>query len=198
LNIRFLDNAPIIEVDSIIKDSNVEANYIIERYPWKSGFNTNNWSQYNLVDIINDDPNISLNNSLRLDKSYISKISPFTKVSNVKSNINTDFKLELRDRNNNILNDNDSVGTGTSINVLDSNDILLYTYVILIYGDIDGDGNIKATDYVRIKNHIMEVLSISLSIELISGDVNRDGRISSNDYVLIKNSIMNENLPIAQ
>ena len=33
-------------------------------------------------------------------------------------------------------------------------------YIVIIYGDVNGDGKILATDYVKIKNHIMEVSKI--------------------------------------
>ena len=33
-------------------------------------------------------------------------------------------------------------------------------YEIVIYGDVNGDGKIKASDYVNIKNHIMDIKKI--------------------------------------
>ena len=53
-------------------------------------------------------------------------------------------------------------------------------------GDVNGDGQITATDYVLIKNHIMS----STNIDAQKGDVNGDGQITATDYVLIKNHIM--------
>jgi uncharacterized protein YjdB len=141
--------------------------------------------------------NVSVDNSLKLENSYVSKVSPSTKVNDIKAKINTTLNIEVRNKNNVILSDDSAIGTGTNINILDVNNNVVLTYTIIIYGDVDGDGNIKSTDYVKIKNHIMEVSSIK-SIELISGDVNRDSKISSSDYVLIKNSIMNDNASIVQ
>lgn len=63
------------------------------------------------------------------------------------------------------------------------------TYTLIIYGDVNGDGKIAATDYVAIKNHIMDVKKLS-DFEKLCADVNRDGKVAATDYVAIKNHIM--------
>ena len=60
---------------------------------------------------------------------------------------------------------------------------------VLIYGDVNGDGNISAVDYVNIKNHIMGTNTLS-GINQKAADVNNDGNISAVDYVNVKNYIM--------
>lgn len=64
-----------------------------------------------------------------------------------------------------------------------------YTMQIIIYGDVNGDGEIYATDYVKIKNHIMGKATLS-GASAKAADVNRDGNIYATDYVKIKNHIM--------
>ncbi len=63
------------------------------------------------------------------------------------------------------------------------------TYILVIYGDVNGDGKIAATDYVLIKNHIMDVKKLT-DFEKICADVNRDSKVAATDYVAIKNHIM--------
>ncbi len=63
------------------------------------------------------------------------------------------------------------------------------TYTIVIYGDVNGDGKIAATDYVAIKNHIMDIKKLS-DFELLCADVNHDKKVAATDYVAIKNHIM--------
>lgn len=58
-------------------------------------------------------------------------------------------------------------------------------------GDVNNDGRISPTDYVLIKNHIMQIKELQTDLEKQAADVNQDGRISPTDYVLIKNHIMN-------
>ena len=82
------------------------------------------------------------------------------------------------------------IGTGTTIS-LKANDSKeeLQLFTIIIYGDVNGDGNIYATDYVKIKNKIMGASSLNGVYER-AADVNKDGTISPADYVKVKNHIM--------
>lgn len=57
-------------------------------------------------------------------------------------------------------------------------------------GDVNNDAKISPTDYVLIKNHIMQVKILQTDREKKAADVNKDGKISATDYVLIKNHIM--------
>ncbi len=57
-------------------------------------------------------------------------------------------------------------------------------------GDVNNDGRISPTDYVLIKNHIMQIEILQEESQKKSADVNKDGKISPTDYVLIKNHIM--------
>lgn len=63
------------------------------------------------------------------------------------------------------------------------------SYKIIIYGDVNGDGKIVATDYVLIKNHIMDIKKLT-EFELLCADINHDGKVLATDYVAIKNHIM--------
>ena len=62
-------------------------------------------------------------------------------------------------------------------------------YEVVIYGDVTGDGVIKATDYVKIKNYIMGNSSLS-GVYKEAADINKDGNVKATDYVKIKNHIM--------
>ncbi len=86
------------------------------------------------------------------------------------------------------------VASGDKINIKTDREEKQYT--LIIYGDVNGDGKIAASDYVMIKNHIMDTKKLT-SYELISADVNRDNKIAASDYVMIKNHIMDVK-PITQ
>lgn len=57
-------------------------------------------------------------------------------------------------------------------------------------GDVNNDGKISPTDYVLVKNHIMQIKLLQTDNEKKAADVNKDGKISPTDYVMIKNHIM--------
>ena len=64
-----------------------------------------------------------------------------------------------------------------------------YTYTVVIKGDVNGDGRIFATDYVKIKKHIMETPNLQ-GAYLLAADVNNDNKVYATDYVRIRNYIM--------
>ena len=85
--------------------------------------------------------------------------------------------------------DDDILKTGQTISISDENKT--FTYTIAIKGDVDGDGYIGATDYVKIKNYIMEKPGSELNIaQSIAADADSNSEIGATDYVKIKNSIM--------
>ena len=63
-------------------------------------------------------------------------------------------------------------------------------YTVVILGDVNGDGQSSAGDYVLIKNHIMDTKKLTDPSKIEAANVNRDDNISAGDYVLIKNYIM--------
>lgn len=104
-------------------------------------------------------------------------------IKNVDKNITvTSYNKEGKVKNSGIIASGDKITIKTSKEEK--------VYVIVIYGDVNGDGKISSVDYVLIKNHIMKTNLLSEE-QLVFADVNKDKKASSVDYVLIKNHIMN-------
>lgn len=89
------------------------------------------------------------------------------------------------EKNNN--NKTNNLATGDIVTITSGKETKKYN--VVIYGDVNGDGKILATDYVKIKNHIMGTSSLTGAYKL-SADVNHDGKIFATDYVFVKNYIM--------
>ena len=60
---------------------------------------------------------------------------------------------------------------------------------IIVKGDVNCDGRVRATDYMEIKNYIMEVSTFT-DLQLKAADANNDGNVRATDYMEIKNYIM--------
>lgn len=73
--------------------------------------------------------------------------------------------------------------TGTKINIEGKD------YKLIKLGDVNGDGQISPSDYVKVKNHIMKVTTL-VNENKNAADVNEDNEITPADYVKIKNHIM--------
>ena len=80
-----------------------------------------------------------------------------------------------------------AIASGDTINIKTDREEKKYT--IIIYVDVNGDGKITATDYMMIKNDIMDIKKLT-ELEKICADVSRDNNITASDYMMIKNDIM--------
>lgn len=123
----------------------------------------------------------------KISGNYIKGIKINTKFSDLKTQI-SGLNITVLDKNNVALSDDNKIGTGSTLTLSDGTNS--YSKIIIIDGDVDGDGNIFAADYVQIKNHIMEVSTLS-DIQKQAADMNANLQIDASDYVLIKNHIMN-------
>lgn len=120
---------------------------------------------------------------IKSDGTYLSGFELNTTVSKVIDKLKSaDNKAEISMSKNSGI-----VATGDTITIKSGSETK--TFTIIIYGDVNGDSNIKASDYVLIKNHIMGVKFLSGAYAK-AADVNKDGKVRASDYVLIKNSIM--------
>lgn len=144
---------------------------------------------------ISENDLLTFDDSVKVDENnnLLSKVNPETKVSAIKNKVvynNEKYDLVIKNASGKNIEKDELIGTGTTVNLClkDSNDII-ETYTIIIYGDVNGDGKIYATDYVKIKNHIMDTEKLN-GVYAIAADVNRDSKVYATDYVKVKNYIM--------
>ena len=108
-------------------------------------------------------------------------LAPGGKVSNIK---NTYKDAKIKDSSGKEITSTSAVlATGYTVTINGKE------YDIVVLGDTSSDGKISSIDYMKIKNHIMEVTNLN-GTKKDAADVNRDGKISSADYMKIKNHIM--------
>ena len=127
---------------------------------------------------------------IKSDGTYLSGIALNTDVSTILNKIKSIDSSAIVTMNKT----SGKVVTGDTITIKSGSETK--TFSIVIYGDVSGDGQIKASDYVLIKNSIMGTKTLS-GVYAKAADVNKDGKVKASDYVLIKNSIMN-NTKISQ
>ncbi len=132
----------------------------------------------------------TLNNAgIKNNDKYLSGITVSSDISQIKEkiqNIRSDAVVTLKNSSGNVKNSG-VVATGDRITITLNGETK--TFEIVIYGDVNGDGKIAATDYVKIKNKIMGTSSLS-GVYSEAADVDRNGKVAATDYVKIKNDIM--------
>ena len=58
-----------------------------------------------------------------------------------------------------------------------------------ILGDINGDDEVNATDYILAKRAVMETYTLS-ETQILAADINGDGEVNATDYILLKRAVM--------
>ena len=134
---------------------------------------------------------------LKLDESLIINaniISGFDyknmKASDIKKYIKTKYNIIIENNKKEQLQDNQLVGTGAKIKILDNNNQIVIEYQVLLYGDINGDGKINSVDLLVLQRHILEIEKLE-EIYQKAGNINKNGKQpTSVDLLLIQRHIL--------
>ncbi len=153
---------------------------ILEGLVWASGGSDNvKTSSDNSAGI-----NSALNNiNVSVQQGCLIGFEINSKISDIKNKLNG-YSVSVSGAS-----DDSIIKTGQVITISNGSETANYT--IVVKGDVDGDGGIGATDYVKIKNYIMEKSGSELNIsQSLAADADNNNSIGATDYVKIKNSIM--------
>lgn len=66
------------------------------------------------------------------------------------------------------------------------------TYDVAVKGDLDGSGEIDATDIIILKRDLLKINELT-GVHKSSADIDEDGKISSIDYIAIKRQLLGIN-----
>ena len=112
------------------------------------------------------------------------------KVSDIKKYITTKYNIVIENNKQEQLQDNQLVGTGAKIKIIDENNQIIIEYQVILYGDINGDGKINSVDLLVLQRHILEIEKIE-EIYQKAGNINKNGKKpSSVDLLLIQRHIL--------
>ena len=129
--------------------------------------------------------------SLKIENSVVTgwKTTQMT-VEQIKKLIQTSYVIEIYNSKNELLKDNQYVGTGSTICFKDENNIIKMEYHIVLYGDVNGDGKINSTDLLVLQRHILEIEMLNGYFKT-AGNINKNGKNpSSLDSLLIQRHIL--------
>ena len=109
---------------------------------------------------------------------------------NILNYIATKYSIEIENYNGNILTSSQLVGTGSKIKVINDNNQVIAQYIVVLYGDVNGDGKINSVDLLVLQRHILELQFID-SIFQKAGNINKNGKKpTSVDLLLIQRHIL--------
>ena len=98
--------------------------------------------------------------------------------------------MEFHNVQNEPLGEEDKIGTGSKLILKNELDEIVYEYTFIIYGDVNGDGEINSLDVLIIQKHILETKAIT-GIFLKSANTSKNGNLpSSLDVLKIQKHIL--------
>lgn len=108
-------------------------------------------------------------------------------VAELKSQLQNDGAQIIVMRGNKILSNSDPVGTGCIVKCvsLKNPTVIFETVTVILYGDVNGDGLINASDYSAVTNCATAAGTIDGDIYKSAADVNRDGAVDAYDAIAI-------------
>ncbi len=137
-----------------------------------------------------EDSEINFESPLKVNGLEISGISyQENKVSDIKGKITTNLEIEIVDKNNQILQETDIVKTGTKIRIKENN-YIIREYIVIIYGDADGDGKITSIDLLVIQRHILEIEKMGEIYKKAANVSKRGIKPTSVDLLIIQRHIL--------
>ena len=126
------------------------------------------------------------------------------KVSDIKNQITSKYKIEITNKEDEIITDEDIVGTEYKLKIYDtsnnanndnnenigSSEKLILEYYFVLYGDVNGDGKINSIDLLVLQRHILEIEKIE-GVAYKAGNINKNGnKPTSVDLLLIQRHIL--------
>lgn len=140
----------------------------------------------------------TLNNAgIKNGEKYLSGFEIGTDISFIKNKI-------VNENSNSIVLLKDSAGNEKNSGVLATGDKVIITideetkeYEVVIYGDVSGDGNIDALDFIRIKKYMLSQINLTNS-NYEAADISKDGNIDALDFIKIKKYMLGTNSSIEQ
>ncbi len=83
-----------------------------------------------------------------------------------------------------------NVGTGDVLYLRDGSGKVVKSYSVVIYGDVNGDGEISIVDLLRVQRHLLNVSKIE-GIYSSAADVTKDGKLTIADLLRIQRHLLN-------
>jgi hypothetical protein len=122
--------------------------------------------------------------------NILTKVQPGDTLAQFAGRLSSNaLALNMTDINNNAITSSSAkVGTGAKLSLSFGATSNIYT--VVIYGDVDGDGDIKVADLAAVKQHLLKTQTLTDAI-LMAGDISKEGKVTISDLLAIKKHILN-------
>ena len=118
-----------------------------------------------------------------VEGTLLKHVKPSTPVRSLLNQF-TNKTLKVFDKEGNEISGFQQVGTGDTVNLYVGNQ-LIKSLTIVVRGDVDGNGKVDTTDYMRVKAAFLSTITLT-DAEEAAADVDDNGGIDTTDYMRIK------------
>ena len=134
---------------------------------------------------------VEFDDSLKVDGNEISNLNlEHLKVKEILGLIKTNINLEIYGFDDVKKEQEDKIGTGSKLVIKDEIGNIVYEYKFILYGDVNGDGNINSLDVLVLQKHLLEIKLLSSEF-LKAGNISKNGMLpSSLDVLKIQKHIL--------
>lgn len=119
-------------------------------------------------------------NKYQVNQNMITGITPNTSINSFKQNVIAEGNIVFISKDGKVLNDNDVIGTGTTIQLSDS-----INYQLSVKGDVDSDGEFTINDLAISKLYLIGKIDLS-DVYLNAIDMNQDSETTIDDIAKMK------------
>lgn len=122
------------------------------------------------------------------NNKIIKGISLKTDVTNLDLGISSAYTVSVYESNGTTVKSSGNIGTGNVIKIFNGNE-LVESYTVSIKGDVNGDGDFKVGDIVKLYNYLFDVFPGDCYKD--AADYNNDGQNLVGDVVKMYNALFN-------
>ena len=113
------------------------------------------------------------------NEKYIRNVKLNTTIEEFKKNIKEEYTVKITKDEKNVTTG--IIGTGSKVTV-SKNGENIGEYIVVVTGDLTGDGKLQNGDLIKLVRHKVELITLEEPYKL-AGDINGDGKISDSDII---------------
>ena len=128
--------------------------------------------------------------SYERSEGLLTKVIAKTTLAGLLGNFKNKENLKVFSASGTEITEEDAyIGTGCVVSLMNG-DEAIDSATVVVRGDVDGDGQIRGFDYMRIRQHYMTNLTLTDAF-LAAADADGDGQVRGFDYMRVRQHYMN-------
>lgn len=127
--------------------------------------------------------------NMQIDEGNVTGIESETTVGELEELFGAhDMTITVINANGSNIDSSRFAGTGSTLSVAYKG-MDLFAKTVIVSGDADGDGKVSPTDYIRVRRHLLGMLTIE-GVFAKAADMDNNGAIAPSDYIRIRRKLL--------